>query len=466
MAEKGATPRRWPRLLENAGEAIVLLDHHWRIVFVNASAERLLGADSDDLLGLMCRRGRSGASAEPMAALADFLSAPTDVKHVEICHARRMIPDSKRAVDIEFIPLSRDEGRSGLMAWLRPAGSAIDAPVDVAGAQLVELAGAVDRRYDLRHFPACSRVAQRAADQVRLAARIDSPVLFRGEKGTGKSWLARSLHQLSRDRDGAWMQLDCERLPPTALTRALTGWVPVEGQPRASIYLDQVHRLPRELQAELASWRHAGGISPRILAGTDADMHVAEVRWQFLQEFAEWLSLFEITVAPLRERTEDLLAWLEVLARRLGHLDPGQDLRLLDPVKDLVLQYQWPGNLDEMLLVVNEIGQLSTGAVELAQLPARLRRAVNMASQEQPRAERRVDLDQVLAEVERRLLRQALDKTHGNKSRAADLLGIWRARLIRRMQALGMGDADEDHTGQDHSTEQSKEIPPECEPGN
>src|SRR5262249_49275103 len=145
---------------------------------------------------------------------------------------------------------------------------------------------------------------------------------------------------------------------------------------------------------------------------------------------------------PLRERTEDLPAWLEQLARRLGHLGERQGLHLADLAKRLVQDYPWRGNLDEMLSVVEEIGPI-TGPLEPAQLPGRLRRAANMAALGQAPAERRIDLDQVLAEVERRLLRQALSRTRGNKSRAAELLGIWRARLIRRMQALGMSVEDE-----------------------
>jgi DNA-binding NtrC family response regulator len=235
------------------------------------------------------------------------------------------------------------------------------------------------------------------------------------------------------------------------------------GRQPATIYLDQVHRLPRELQAEIASWRHAGAAAPRLMAGTDADLGTALAKGYLLEDFAEWLDLFEITVPPLRERAEDIPAWLELLARRLGYLDDGQDLRLLDPVSKLVLMYPWPGNLDEMFLVVEEIGPV-TGTLEAAQLPARLGHAVKMAGLEQPPAERRIDLDQVLAEVERRLLRQALAKTRGNKSRAADLLGIWRARLIRRMQALGMTADDEHPSDAGDRPDDSSETAPQCAP--
>jgi transcriptional regulator with PAS, ATPase and Fis domain len=465
MGAKSATPRRWQRLLEDAGEAIVLLDRHLRIVFVNASAEQLLGADAHDLLGLTCRLGRSSAAADHRAALADILSVPAAVNHGEVCQTRRMIPSSHRALDIDFFPLSSDGQRSGLMAWLRAAGPAIDVPIDGSSVKLVELAGASDRRYDLRHFPASSRLARRVADRVRLASRLDSPVLFRGEKGTGKSWLARTVHQLSPSRDGPWLHLDCESLPATAVSRALASLVHLPGPQPATVYLDQVHRLPRELQAEVAAWRHASGASPRVMAGTHADLSPADAKADVLDDLAEWLGLFEISVPPLRERTEDLPAWLDELGQRLGFVDQGQGLHLADTAKSLLLEYPWPGNLDEMLLVLEEIGPI-TGTLEPQQLPARLRCAVKMAGVEEPPADRRIDLDQVLAEVEKRLLNQALTKTRGNKSRAADLLGIWRARLIRRMQALGMSVEDEGAANGSESPDSSEETSPECAPDN
>jgi transcriptional regulator with PAS, ATPase and Fis domain len=465
MGAKGATPRPWQRLFEDADLAIVLLDRYGRIVFVNASAQVLLGEGSQDLLGLMCRRRPQVAGAEPLAALADVLSAPHAVDHGKFCQVRRRIPFSSRAVDLDFFPLSRGGSRWGIVVWLRPAGLPIDEPALGASAKLLELAGAADRRHDLKHFPAFSRVARRVADQIRLASRMDSPVLFRGEKGAGKSWLARALHQLSAGRDGTWLHLDCERLPPAALSRALRDCFAVADRQPAAIYLDQVMRLPRELQAEIASWRHAGGRSPRIMAGTDADPGAPEARDHLVEDFAEWLGLVEIGVPPLRQRAEDLPALLEQLARRLGHLDPGQDLQLVDTAKSLLIQYPWPGNLDEMLRIVEEIGPV-TGTIEGARLPARLRRAVKMAELEPAAARRRVDLDQVLAEVERRLLKHALSRTRGNKSRAADLLGIWRARLIRRMQALGMSVDDDDPANGGERPDDSTGVEPECAPDN
>jgi DNA-binding NtrC family response regulator len=201
------------------------------------------------------------------------------------------------------------------------------------------------------------------------------------------------------------------------------------------------------------------------MAGTDTDLGAALAKGLLLEDFAEWLGLVEIGVPPLRERTEDLLAWLEQLALRLGHLDPGQGLHLADTAKSLLLEYAWPGNLDEVLLVVEEIGPI-TGILEAGRFPARLRRAVKMAALERPQGERRIDLDEVLAEVERRLLKHALSRTRGNKSRAAELLGIWRARLIRRMQALGMSVEDEDPVHGSEGPDDSRGIEPECAPDN
>ena len=117
----------------------------------------------------------------------------------------------------------------------------------------------------------------------------------------------------------------------------------------------------------------------------------------------------------------------------------------------MVRDYRWPGNLRELYAVLSVGPPATPGRIDItaADLPASLRSAAAAGGDARAVAERPLPLDALLEEAERRLIDMAIRRSTGNKTRAAEILEIWRTRLIRRMKALGLGDAEADDSGEE-----------------
>jgi DNA-binding NtrC family response regulator len=284
-------------------------------------------------------------------------------------------------------------------------------------------------------------------------------VLLVGEPGTGKQTLARALHYQGPRREAAFAALDCARLPPAAVAAVLfegggTVAIPSRRGVLGAVYLKEPSRLPRDLQLRLCEWLTAAGerrgVSPpvRVLAGCAAPP-AEEVRaGRLLEELACALGTLVIEVPPLRERREDLPGLVERLLHRAGS---GSEVRvsgLTPEAWEVVRAYPWPGNLRELYAALRTArGRAYGERIAAADLPAPIRQAVLLEQTPGRPAERKLPLDQLLEQAERRLIELALRRARGHKTRAAEILSIWRQRLTRRMEALGIADTEERDEG-------------------
>jgi transcriptional regulator with PAS, ATPase and Fis domain len=149
---------------------------------------------------------------------------------------------------------------------------------------------------------------------------------------------------------------------------------------------------------------------------------------RLVEEWFCWLSTLTIAVPPLRERLADLPGLVQRLLQRAG--SDRSITGLSEEAWEVLRGYSWPGNLRELYAVLADSCARCRGMVlQAADLPWYLRPAA-------PVVERKLPLDQLLEQVERRLIQIALATAKGNKSRAAEILGIWRPRLLRRIEAL------------------------------
>jgi DNA-binding NtrC family response regulator len=278
-------------------------------------------------------------------------------------------------------------------------------------------------------------------EQVHLASRTDVPVVILGEPGTGKQWVARTIHCQGSMRYGTFAAVDCARLPPALLTALLLGETDPGGRSDGgTLYLKQPGFLPRDIQAQLcARLREARQGAARIIAGCDTDPQEEVRAGQLAEEFYCALSTLAISLPPLRARQADLATFVPRFLNRINSGSERKVTGLTPEAWDLLHAYGWPGNLRELYGVLQSACQrTTTDRIDASHLPAKLRLAVRLEEMPPPEADRPVRLDHILEQAERRLIVAALRKTQGNRSRAAELLSIWRPRLLRRMEALGI----------------------------
>jgi transcriptional regulator with PAS, ATPase and Fis domain len=423
---------RWTAFFQRSTEPLFVLNRNRQILFANRAWESVTGLSARDVHRRVCKRQRD---AEPgsMEAILHALRPPREaLAGKQTCERRLILQPPAAPVwwDITFLPLAGPHGILGLVGKILAAPSGRAPSLQPLPERILALRQRRAAGWGLQGLPMQAPAMRRIFEQVRLASRTAMPVLLVGESGTGKQWLARTIHQESRMRDNAFVALDCGRLSAQALAWALfgpPGWARSGG---ATLYLQSPSKLPRELQTRLCE--HFAGdeesaSQPRLLAGATPAESQSNL---WVEEFHCLLSPILIQVPPLRERLTDLPYFVEkLLARAVSGRDKPVS-GLSDESWELLRAYAWPGNLHELYNVLAAACRRAKGqVVEAGDLPWFLRTPA-------PLLQRSIHLDDILAEVERRLIRWALAASKGNKSRAAELLGILRPRLLRRVGSL------------------------------
>jgi DNA-binding NtrC family response regulator/tetratricopeptide (TPR) repeat protein len=304
---------------------------------------------------------------------------------------------------------------------------------------------------------------RRVLSLVATARRIP-PVLLRGETGTGKSLLARSLHAASPRAKGRFVSVNCAAIPETLLEAELFGYergaFTDARQPKAglfqeahggTLFLDEVGLLPESLQAKLLTAlderavRRLGGIRTEptdcwIVAATSADLERARKERRFREDLYHRLSVFTICLPRLRDRGGDVLRLAEALLDRVC-TDYGLPPRTLDEgARCALARYGWPGNVRELGNVLERAALLSEGTLisaDLLGLPGdeEAREDVSAAVDAPPPA---LDLRASLDDLERSKLLGALERSHWNVALAAEILGVPRNTLRYRIAKHGL----------------------------
>jgi PAS domain S-box-containing protein len=432
---------RWQALFQHSTDAVFVLDRQRRLRFVNRAWEALAGLPSAQARLLSCRKAEPATAEDSREeVLAHALCPPAEVLEGQAARVRRLLPPSDQAAggrvwwDVEFFPLRDQEGVRGILGRVTPAAVVEPVAPLPLPETIAELRARSVQRFGFDQLPVSLPAMRRLAEQARLASQIAAPVLLVGEAGTGKHWLARLIHFNGPSRERSFAALDCGRLPVEAVLDVLLG-ERGDGQrgQLATIYLKDPASLPRDVQARLAE-RVGTRAGPHILAGCATP--AADVRaGRMLDALHAALATLVIDVPPLRERAADLPLLVERLLERVPRKD-GLGWKLTPAAWDVVRRYTWPGNLRQLAdALAQACRHASAEVIDAADLPASVRMAVEGAV---ALPERGLPLDAILEQVERRLLELALQRTGGNRSRAAELLGIWRPRLNRRLEALGL----------------------------
>lgn len=429
-------------LFHSSSEPLFILNQHRRLLAVNRALETLLQRTASEVCGLIC--SRTAASTEnPLGALAHALFPPAPVYDNLPMRVRRQVtlPSApSQCWEIDFLPIRDPKRRLRILGKisLLPADSA---PVPAGLSERAwALRDGLDQRYSLENLTSVVPSVQRIELQVRLASQSHFGAFIIGEPGSGKEWVARTIHQLGSARHLFFVGLDCEALPPTALEASLFGDRGLLSNVAVgTLLLKEVHALPRDLQARMLDFTEQHHEkSPRLLGATSLDPNTATKAAGLLPRFANFLSAQEIRMPPLRDRRTDLGWFVDRMLTKLSKERKQPVARLSAKAWALFQEYSWPRNLDELYGILSSaVHRAKNEVIEHTDLPSNLRLSVVMQS-EAIAAKRSLNLDAILQEIERRLIVLALRQSKGNKSRAAEQLSIWRQRLVRRMETLGI----------------------------
>ncbi len=289
---------------------------------------------------------------------------------------------------------------------------------------------------------------------IKKASENDATVLIRGESGTGKELVAQAIHEASSRAQKPFVTVNCAALPENLLESELFGYEKgaftgatqrrmgkFEQAAGGTIFLDEIGDMTLSTQAKILRvlqnkeiYRLGGNeriiVDVRIIAATHQDLESMVEEGRFRNDLYYRLNVFPITLPPLRERKEDIPALVH------HFLQQSPATGIVREALALLMDYDWPGNVRELQNAIERAGIVSEGMIRPEDLPAHIRSPGRSRS-----SQGRFELPEEgiqLDEFEKELIHQALEKARGNKTRAAELLGITRRRLYSMMERFGI----------------------------
>jgi transcriptional regulator with PAS, ATPase and Fis domain len=297
-------------------------------------------------------------------------------------------------------------------------------------------------------------------------ANSNSTVLITGESGTGKELAARAIHEMSPRRHGCFVPINCGAIPEELLESELFGHVrgAFTGAVNArqgrfqlahggTLFLDEIAEMSAKLQVKLLRVLQEREFEPvgsdcavqvdvRVVAATNRDLRVGVRESKFREDLFYRLNVLPLELPPLRERDTDIALlirhFLVFHARKRGKAP----IQVHDDAMAIMERYGWPGNVREVENLVERLVVLNeNGTVRAADLPDYVINNVTPQLQTTTQVSlpsEGVDLDGFLEKIENGFIRQALERSRGNKTLAAELLNLNRTTFIERLRKKGM----------------------------
>lgn len=295
---------------------------------------------------------------------------------------------------------------------------------------------------------------------LRLAETVaptDSTVLITGESGTGKEVIARYIHELSVRAEHSFLSINCGALPESLLESELFGHVKgsftgavkdktglFAAADHGTFFLDEIGETTPSTQVKLlrvlqqrevipVGATESVAVNTRVLAATNRDLEEEIKRGSFRADLFYRLNVIAVHLPPLRQRTEDIPLLAEGFLARSAQLRNDDPKSLADETLDALMAYAWPGNVRELENALERAVILSSGGtIHVDALPDRV-----TARRAEPLVSERAPVTPTLEAIERAYIQWVLQNEGGNKSRAADMLGIDPSTLYRKLARYG-----------------------------
>ena len=319
----------------------------------------------------------------------------------------------------------------------------------------------LEERYQFEGILGRSRLMQALFQLLETVAHSSSTILVTGETGTGKEMVARAIHHNSPRRANRFVALNCSAIPETLLEAELFGHVRgaftgsvgtrqgrFEQAHKGTLFLDEVGMMSAALQMKVLralqerEFERVGDnqtikVDVRVIAATNSDLLRMVAEGTFREDLYYRLNVIPVELPPLRDRRDDI----PILVKHfLDKFAPEGAIQVSQGAMRALMAFHWPGNVRQLENAVERAVALGAGRQEIdsADLPPEVQGAPQAAPApfvELP--EEGLDLPRHLASVERDLVHRALDRTRGNRNKAADLLCIKRTTLVEKLRRIG-----------------------------
>lgn len=323
----------------------------------------------------------------------------------------------------------------------------------------------LERRYSFEGIVGRSRPMRDLFQLLETVSVTNSTILVSGETGTGKELVARAIHHNSPRRGNQFVAINCSAIPETLLEAELFGHVRgaftgavgnrvgrFEQAHKGTLLLDEVGTMSGPLQMKLLralqerEVERVGDsrtikVDVRVIAATNSDLTKLVAAGKFREDLYYRLNVIPVRLPPLRDRREDIPLlvqhFLDRFCRELG--PPRPTMTVSQQAMRRLMAYEWPGNVRQLENALERAVALSAGRtqIELADLPPDLQELSDVPSSGVfSLPEDGIDFHEYVENVERELIRQSLERTGGNKGRAAQLLNLKRTTLVEKLKRM------------------------------
>jgi PAS domain S-box-containing protein len=432
-------------IIDNLHDEIIVYDHNYKIIYINNACMRHYGFRQEEMIGKSFWHfiNNNIKNCWDNSVLPSVYKLKRPIKQEQTTHLGAKLftiatPMVGRNGDVQYVPMSvRDDFHETCIERLCDLKEREESPGDAMPGGMV------------CRSPAMSKVLELAG---RVAA-LGAPCLLQGESGCGKSLMAKYIHQHSKRAGKPFVVVNCAGIPNELFESELFGHVrgsftgatanktglffQAEG---GTLMLDEISELPLPMQAKLLhvlqekEYRMIGGITSQranvtVLAASNRNLRKMVDQGTFREDLFYRLNVVEIDIPPLRERHEDLLPLAGYFLRHYGaQYHKGKNIT--GEALDLLKAADWPGNVRELAHVIERlIVTVPGGTITAGDLPPFLLADV----EDRNYSKQHIDLDEALAEYERRLVLSAFAKA-GSTRKVAAMLRISQSKASRLLR--------------------------------
>ncbi|MFA8344394.1 MAG: sigma-54 interaction domain-containing protein [Rhodothermaceae bacterium] len=429
-------------ILDSIGEGVLTVDKEFRINFVNKAAKRILGLEESEIIGNFCKYVLASSHCFNNCPIASALTSGKGTIGQEI----KIAPPGKKSIHLKVNSsvLYDDTGE--------PIGGILSFH------DITELKTIKKELRNINSFQGIigtSKAMQEIFTLIQEVKNSDAPVLILGESGTGKELVANAIQQTSSRNKNAFIKVNCSVFSENLLPSELFGHVKgaftdairdrkgrFEMAHQGTIFLDEIAEMPLQMQTKILRVLQEGTferigeslsrkIDTRIIAATNVDIEKALTENNFREDLYYRLNVIQITIPPLRDRIEDLLPLTKYFIKKFNIVYNKSVTDLTDEALDVLSGYNWPGNIRELENTI-EFGMVRATGDKLGKemLPIRIRK--NDFPDATPQYMIKDNNQEKLE------LLKYLEQAKWNKSKAAELMGVGRTTLWRKMKKFGL----------------------------
>ncbi|MGD9168337.1 MAG: sigma 54-interacting transcriptional regulator [Syntrophobacterales bacterium] len=427
-----ADKKNLERILDSLMEGIIAHDKERRILFFNRAAEKITGYHRSEVLGRDCH---DAFGAPFCGGRCSFCGEPPN-SWTNVYYPVNLVTKegSSRRIEMSVAGMTDETGCfTGVLAAFRDVTDLVGLQIRLG--QITSFAGIIGQDHKMLHI----------FEQIRELATNDYPVYLSGETGTGKEMVAAAIHNESQRGGGPFVPINCGALPEGVLESELFGHVKgafsgairdkkgrFELADGGTIFLDEVVDLTKSMQMKLlrvlqeGTFERVGGeetvsVDVRVISAANRDLKREVERKNFREDLYYRLNVVPVVLPPLRERKNDIPLLAEEFLRQAG--EEGQKTAgLSKKALSIMMDYPWPGNVRELQNALH---------YALVKCKGRLIRPEDLPMElKSGRASRRGPTRKLNPEM----VQAALDRTGGNKAKAARHLGVGRATLYRFLE--------------------------------